>query len=291
MQRWMNWLHIKNLVADLDDGGLKDPDFRKMRNMLKPIHKAIMADGSPINLGDPAVSLFFKMIELGDAPETSLADAVRSLEVWNLINLQKPGMGLYDSPELEKLVNLRLVPNGWAELDRVIRQISEETLSAKAERLEGSIISNPADPGIDGPNVYTLNLLMMHDGSVYRENLALASSTSEALGLVGQVLEQQGQRYLQSGCYGEIGSTPVALYLKINDVIQFMAPVRPAKVVEPSDSGELESHDDHSDPQVDWAGITWQRHDRGIMKALADFLPKPLAQRVKGTFLSDELGM
>lgn len=289
MQRWINWLYIKNLVSDLDDGGLQDPGFRKMRDMLKPIHKAVMADGNPINLDDPAVALFFKMIEVTPTSDTTLADAVRSLEVWHLINLNKPGIGSYDSPDLEELVNLRLVPNGWAELDRVIKQISEQTLSSRVSWYDSNVLLNPDDPGLHGPKVYSLNLSMSWDGSNCRENLALASSPAEVLNLIDKVLEAQGKSYLKYG-YDSMSSVPASLYLKRGDDLVLMAPVKPLLVTEP-DGDDLNFYDDHSRPFVDWSQVDWRKYDREVFRALINYVPKPLVHQVKGTFLSDELGM
>ena len=290
MQRWMNWLHIKNLVEDLEDGGLQDPEFRKSRQMFRSIHMATLDDGARINLADPAVSLFLKMIDVDpDDFEVSLADAVRKLEVWYLINLNKPGIGGYDVPDLDELVNLRLEPNGWTELDRVIKQISEESLSAKVDRLESSLILSPDDPGLNGPMVYSLNLSMSWDGSNCRENVALASSPAEVLNLVDKVLEAQGKSYLQYG-YDSMSPAPESLYLKRGDDLLFMAPVKPVFVSQPV-GDDYHTYDDHSKPFVDWSQVDWRKHDREMFRALINYVPKPLAHKVKGTFLSDELGM
>lgn len=296
MSRWMNWLHIKNLVDVLADNGLQDPAFRKMRNMFKWAPRAVLVDGRPINLKDPAVTLFFNMIDFhySQDPDANLADAVGKLKTWFLVNLRKPGMGRYESNDLANLMELRLAPNGWDELDRVIKQIAEEPLSAKVARTEAKVFLNLLDPGLDGTIAFTLYLTKGPWWEQVNSEVAIASSVTEILALVEPALQDLGEtisRYGIDSVTDDRNTLSLSLSRGLGSDAVFSIPLKPAIVVEPSDDGELQAHEEWSDPQPDWSKITWHEHDRAIFKELVTLLPRPEANRVKGSFLCDELGM
>ena len=151
------------------------------------------------------------------------------------------------------------------------------------------MLLNEDDPGLNGKKVYSLHLLMKWDGTLVQENLALASSPTEILRLVDKVLERQGKSYLKYG-YDSMSPAPISICLKRGDDLLFMAPVKPVFVSEPVGE-DFHTYDDHSRPFVEWSQVEWHKHDREIFRALIDYVPKTLAHKVKGTFLSDELGM
>lgn len=292
MERWASWLFIKRLVETLKDPGIQDPSFRHMRGMYRPIDQAIMLDGNPIKMDDPAVALFFKMIGVDSPASTDLADAVRKLETWYLINLKKPGIVGYESPALADLMALRLTPNGWVELDRVFRQIAEEPLSKKADRVTENLLIHPDDPGVNGPVIYSIDYLVMKEGDVFDNDKVYASTPGFAVSLIDELMRREGERYLKYGSYHDSGTSTLAgVYLRCNGEIQFLAPVVPGKTMRMAKDGLMKPEDDYSKPQVNWAEISWQKYDRSVMKEVAAVLPRALATKVKGTYLSDELGM
>lgn len=292
MQRWASWLFIKRLVETLNDPGIQDPSFRHMRGMYKPIDQATMLDGSPIKMDDPAVALLFKMIGVDSPASTDLADAVRKLEAWYLINLEKPGIGGYDSPELAELMALRLAPNGWTEIDRLFRQIADENLSGKLDKVTEDLLLSHDDPGLNGPVVYSLDYLVMNDSSVFDNDKAYASSAAIAVSLTDELMERERQRYLKYGAYHDGGKYSLAgVYLKRNGEPILLVPVVPGKNWKLEKDGSMKPEYDYSKVHLDWASVSWSKHDRGLMKEVASSLPRRLSTLVKGAFLSDELGM
>lgn len=292
MQRWINWLFIKRLVETLNDPGLQDPSFRHMRGMYRPIDEAVMEDGGTIDMDDPAVALFFKMIGVDNPSSVDLGDAVRKLEVWYLTNLKKPGIGGYESSELAELMTLRLAPNGWAEIDRLFRQIAEEDLSAKLDTITKDLLLSKDDPGLHGSVVYSLDYLVMNDSSVFDEDKAYASSAAIAVSLTDTLMELEGQRYLKYGAYHDGGKYSLAgVYLKRNGEPMLLVPVVPEKTWRMVKDGSMKPEYDYSKVHLDWASVSWIKHDRSLMKEVAASLPRRLSSLVKGAFLSDELGM
>jgi hypothetical protein len=280
---------MQQLSNLLGDEGLQDPQFREERNMFQPIKDVILQDGSAVNIKDQGISLFLKMLDI-DTSDGLLADVPLRLKNWFNRNLKDAGIASYNSPELQDLMKLQFKPDGLTELDRVITQLSDSTLSTVISRVGQSVIFNPDDAGLGGNSCFTLNILSNNSLEPFRENLALASNPGEAVKLIEQVLSAEGRRFEKFG-YDMVNRAPTALYLRGNGNIEFEVPMGPSTSPESYDTDGSFTFEDHSDPVLAWDKINWIRHDRKVFKALVDNLPKSVANRVKGTFLSEELGI
>lgn len=293
MQRWMNWLHITNLVEDLQDDGLQQPDYQQERGMFKPLKSVVLTDGDPINLEDQAVAHFLKMIEVDvDDPESNLKHVTWRLQTWMLINLKKPGIHGYESKDLDDLMALRSMQNGWRELDRIINQVSGRTFTSKVDRANESIIFSSQDDGLGGDSYYAISLLHSSSAESNRDHVAFASTSAIALGLIDEVLKREGMRYALYGD-GFTTTAPDSFHLTKNNAIQFSVPIKPAVVHEtdPEDRMEITIRNDYTNLHADWSSTHWYKHDREILKSISAVLPKMVSSLIKGSFLGEELGI
>jgi hypothetical protein len=291
VRRWLNWLYMKDLIeslgtAEADRAMLYDPGHSQL------VKKAILSDGSRLNLRDPAVALFFRMTEVDPSEGWTLRESVKKLIEWHRFDLKIPGIERYHSPDLERLANLRFSPNGWAELDRLICHLSKETMTEKAARIDGNIVYNKRDPGLGGARCYSLNLLVGKlDDNPYRTNIALASSPMEAMKLLDHILVREGDRFRGAVHRDAENPAPVGVYLKRNGKTEFLLPIMMPMTSESSLHGNEVGTACLSSPEFDWSDIDWHRHDQNVFKAVIQHAPQKMANKIKGTFLSDELGM
>ncbi|MBI6882736.1 hypothetical protein [Pseudomonas putida] len=283
MQRWMNWLIMKNLKESLDDGGIQQ-HIHGHQPMYDPLSSMILEDGHPINLKDPAVGRFLKLLNVDSKdPQDNLKYVSERFSRWHSTCLEKPGIAAYGSVEFDHLMSFRSVENGWLELDRVIKELTGSTLTRIADTTQDSVLFNLEDPGLDGKVCYTLNLLLGYSQGEFREHKAWGSSAKGVLDHIEAILASEGDRYLKYG-YDSMSPGPVAVYIKRNDATQLLIPVKPSK----SPDGGF---DDHSRPVLDLERLNWHRPNRELLTALLDYVPNEAAKRIKGDYVGMELGI
>lgn len=283
MQRWINWLIMKNLKESLDDGGIQQ-HIRAHQPMYEPLSSVSLEDGHPINLEDPAVARFLKLLNVDPKdPQDNLKYVSERFSRWHSTCLEKPGIAAYGSVEFDHLMSFRSVENGWLELDRVIKEFTGSTLTSIAARAQDSVLLSPEDPGLDGKVCYSLNLLLGFNQGEFREHKALASSAKGVLDHIEAILASEGERYLKYG-YDNLSPGPTAVYIKRNDVTQLLIPVKSSK----SPDGGF---DDHSRPLLDLKRLNWHRPNRELLTALLDCVPQETAKRIKGDYVGMELGI
>lgn len=291
LQRWMNYIHIKSFVDILEAApdGYSDTageeEYLERMNYFKEIGTVMLHDDKPIVFDDPAVALFLSMVEFDPSyEEETLNDLLRHIRRMFRQKLDVPGMHGYQLPHLDELFEFRHAPGGWVELDRLVEYLADHTLTELVGRNDGKILFDPNDLGLGGQKCFAINF-MMSDGT-YSRNNAFASDPVTIVSLIQPALDIIGGE-LKNG-----RATPDAMIIVLNDKTQCMLPVTPAFVISIDSVGHSQTTSwDFSRMQPNWGTFSWHKHDIGLMKAVAAAAPDAEKRRIKGEFLSDEMGL
>jgi hypothetical protein len=291
LQRWMNFIHIKSLADILEAApdGYSDTAGEEAYLERMVYHRGIrtitLTDGKPIAFDDPGIALFVSMIKFDPSDEQeTLKDLLGNIKRTFRRELESPGMHGYQMPLLDELFELRKTPGGWAELDRLIEYIVDQSFTELVERNEGKVLFDPNDQGLGGQKCFAINFMM--SDNTYSRYAGFASDAETIVGLIQPALDIIG------GEHKNCRATPVAMIIVLNDKTQCMLPVVPiTDTTIDMVSGGLHCHMDFSRMQPNWRTFSWHNHDIGLMKAVAAAAPEGERRRIKGEFLSDEMGL
>jgi hypothetical protein len=280
-----------HLQKSLDDPGLQDPEWRKPRSFYNFIDKAVMEDGQRIDVEDPAVALFLKILDLDTCYQyMTLEDMSRRVFTYYLMKFQRPGLHGYDSSEMDHLMAIGEQPGGWHQLDRVIQQISAETFSSLVQRSRDALITHPEDPGLGGSTCYSLGIMTYYDGADARPNVALASEPKYVMALIDQVLSTFDHASDPWDCdYKKF----TCLWVELNGTSVFTLPLACTSGNDLPYEGVVDKfgRTTFSVTTPRWKDLTWNKSDLKLMTAFANAAPAEARRFLKGNFLTDELGV
>lgn len=290
IQRWENWLYMLRLKQSLEDGGLADPDWQQPRNFLKPIAEAVLEDGDLIDFEDEAVSHFLKMLDINlSSPQMCLAVLFQRIGSNFFLKYLHQGLHGYDSAPMDRLMEFRDQSDGWTQLDRVVNQISGQTLSSLVDRSKGSFLTHPDDHGLGGKTCFSLGVLTYYDGSDSKPYQALASEPKYAMALIEQVLAGF-DRTSDPWDYGY--KKPSQIWIELNGKSLCTLSLKCTSGSELAYEGvvDKEGHTCFSVTEPVWPEFSWQKHDLRLMNAFANAAPAEAKRYIKGKYLTDELG-
>jgi hypothetical protein len=291
LQRWMNYIHIKSLVDILESApdGYSDTageeEYLERMVYHRGIRTITLTDGKPIAFDDPGMALFVSLIKFDPSDEQeTLKDLIGNIKPTFRRELESPGMHGYQMPLLDELFELRKTPGGWAELDRLVEYIVDKSFTELVERNEGKVLFDPNDQGLGGQKCFAINFMM--SDATYSRNIAFASDAATIVSLIQPALDIIGGEHKNGR------ATPDAIIIALNDKTQCMLPVTPACVISIDNVGHSQTTSwDFSRMQPNWRTFSWHNHDIGLMKAVAAAAPDAEKRRIKGEFLSDEMGL
>jgi hypothetical protein len=292
IQRWENWHHMFRLWKALDDPGLSDPGWRKPRNFYKLLPDAVLEDGQRIDFEDEAVAHFLKMLYLDTSYQhMTLEDVCGRVNTSFLTDFNRPGFHSYNSTEMDRLMALREAPGGWAQLDRVIKQISgSETFSGIVDRKHGVFLTHPEDQGLGGKTCFSIGVLTYYDGSDAKPYQALASEPKYAMALIEQVLARFDRTSNPWDCDYK---KPSQIWIELNGVSICSFSLKCTSGDELPYEGVVDKDGiacfSVTEPQ--WRDFSWSKHDVKLMNAFASAAPAEARRYIKGNFLTDELGV
>jgi hypothetical protein len=291
IKRWENWLHMFHLWQGMDDPGLSDPMWQKQQKFGAPLFDVILADGQFIDFNDEAVGIFLQIIHLdASAPGMTLRDVFLRIGNSFITDFTRPGLHGYDSTQIDKLMTCREQPGGWTQIDRLIKQLGGYTFSQVVDRKQGGCLTHPDDQWMDGKTCYSLGILTYYDGSYAKPYQAFASEPKYAMALIEQVLARFDR---SSDPWDFDYKKPSQIWIDLNGNTLCTLPLQCTSGHELAYEGvvDKDGHTCFSVTEPVWKDFSWEQHDHKLMNAFAKAAPDEAKRYIKGSFITDELGV
>lgn len=198
MNKWINWCVIKNLSESLDDPGLIG-DIKYSDTLCKFIPR----DGTPINFNDPALRHFFDLFGIDFESKYTPTNQIFSRpNNWFSITIKSEGPADYESPEMDRLFELKNEENGWNEIDRILKSFGGLSLSGAEDLVNKTVILHKDDRNIGiAKKCYTVCGLREREGVQEQicDDLAMASDPKYLIELMKVVANKLGKNHLSFG--------------------------------------------------------------------------------------------
>jgi hypothetical protein len=287
LQRWMNFLHIKSFIEAIPDSfsqSFDESEYIERMNHFKDIGTVLLPDGNPLNFKDAGLLKLLSMVGVElSYEEDSLNDLVRYLRRMFREKMKKQGMHNYEVAHLAEFFELQATQAGWGEVDRLINYVADKSMTEIVAENAGLVIVDPEDPGLGGAKCYSLSFFWDDNG--FSRDVALSSSPDILMKLIEPMLQRVGSKSPGHE------AVPTALLIQLNDKLQGYIPLVPVVQRRLEADGSITSHFDFSHMQLNWGGFTWHKHDLSLMRAVTSVAPEADVRRIKGEFLSDEMGL
>jgi hypothetical protein len=280
---WMDYVAFNAITYGVVNASevfseFKELDFDTLR----------LDDGARVDLGDKGLQALFRAINLEDVSETTKLSALRKqLGAWNANNHPK-GPGQYDVSAIGAFREV-CDEHGWAGVDLLMLTL----FGAKPSRVfaEPRTILDLNDPGIDGPNCYSLVLKVrthysQTSWSDIDDKWRVVGSTPksvithmEALISGHYAQAKDGNRRSQATRSADLAVAGVPYWIEIRKNGDKVASLR------------LVENETKTGMDIRWETAFLKTDDRDFMLAFTAIAPVDVAKKIKGSFLQDELGI
>jgi hypothetical protein len=282
MSNWFNHVHLVRLSQ-----AIVHSDCDNRPEFFEPISKIRFKNQELINACDPAILKFMQALDMPTDDNWQRPDDIcKKLLDW--LKNNHLGPGTYDGSLLDELFELRSTSGGWRELDRLLRHMTDHSLSNLVDT--NTILHQVDDPGLHGAVCYSVFVHTCDADKFMRaaECKALASTAERIVPLAlggAQVVKTdfdkvQAMKSMKPRFTLPIEKIlwePYRIEIKKNGKRLWSAPVIDSTV-----PGLVE---------IDWASIQVDAEDIGMMKALLTIAPADSWNVIKGKFLQEQLGL
>lgn len=279
VEKWARRYHLERLA--LDAKRLEDKlDIDEGSPYGAHLEVAILPDGHALNLEDPAISLFMRLLRaLNHLSVETPYDVMTNLKfAFHGVGKIKVGSHFHI---IDPLFDLRKEPDGWRELDRLIEYVSGTSMSERAQKLQHQHRFSAEDPATEDVARFSIGFRFT---SLIADKVAFGSKPEFALSFLDDVLIAAGAENHDRRERGEA-------WLFDGDRKICVMPFRAKQVTAYFPGGVAQEYHDASTMLYDWSKVDWIVRDTKMMNLLAQAVPEEARSLIKGRYLEDDLGM